>query len=337
MPKQLRLLSLHSTTLLAALALAAPAWAETPRASDPAAAQALFDQGKKLMAEGKPLQACPKFAESQRLDPGVGTLLNLAACHEAAGQSASAWSKFLEAESAARAEGNAEAASVARSRAEALAPKLSRIVINVAGGDGTDVEVRRDDVIVGRAQWGAPIPVDPGMHRIRATAPNREPWQHEVEVKGEGSSIGLTIPTLRPLAATAPTAPIAAAPSVPPPSSSAPEATSGGLGTTRVLAIGAGVVGVAGLAFGTVFGLKSQSKRDNAKAYCDESNVCSEESGVKLRSEAIDAGNLSTVGFIVGAVGLAGGALLWLSAKPADPSTPAVGLGPGRFVVRGVF
>src|SRR5258706_2634131 len=65
--------------------------------ADKAAAQTLFDDGRKLMAAGKFGEACPKLAESQTLDPGVGTPVNLADCYEPGGQTASAWTAFLEA------------------------------------------------------------------------------------------------------------------------------------------------------------------------------------------------------------------------------------------------
>ena len=106
-----------SAFAIAAITHSGLARAET---SDAVAAQALFDQARALMTSGKASEACPKFAESQRLDPGVGTLLNLAACYEASGRPASAWSTFLEAESAARAASNVEGVRVSRERAAAL-------------------------------------------------------------------------------------------------------------------------------------------------------------------------------------------------------------------------
>jgi hypothetical protein len=328
--------SLAASAFLLALAFAPPALAEAP---DPAAAQALFDQGKKLMSEGKPAEACPKFLESQRLDPGVGTLLNLAACYEASGRNASAWSTFLEGESAARAEGNADAAHVARSRAEALAPKLSKVTINVTHPNIPGLEVRRDDAIVGQAQWQLPIPTDPGVHHIRASAPGHKPWQFDVDLKGAGAIAEVAVPDLvlddavasAPVATPTPAPPVASpAPAALP----APPSGSGGLGAQRGLAIAAGVVGVAGIAVGTVFGLKSKSKHDDAVGHCGDLGCDAQ--GVTLRSDAISAGNVSTVAFIAGAVGLVGGVLLWSTAKGPDSGTQ-VGLGLGSVLVRGAF
>lgn len=59
-----------------------------------AAARALFDDGKRLMLEKRWDEACPKLAESQRLDPGGGTILALALCYEGTGKTATAWATF---------------------------------------------------------------------------------------------------------------------------------------------------------------------------------------------------------------------------------------------------
>src|SRR5271163_2218463 len=79
------------TTLVATelfvLGASPPALAQ---ASDPAAADALFQKGREAAEKGDWASACPKFSESQRLDPAPGTLLNLADCEEHLGQVASA-------------------------------------------------------------------------------------------------------------------------------------------------------------------------------------------------------------------------------------------------------
>src|SRR5262249_6041948 len=67
--------------------------------AQPAGAQAetLFRQGKDLMAKGKIAEACAAFDASQKLEPTISALLNLAACREKNGQLATAWGLFLEA------------------------------------------------------------------------------------------------------------------------------------------------------------------------------------------------------------------------------------------------
>jgi tetratricopeptide (TPR) repeat protein len=110
------------------------AWTLSSRAeaSDSVVAQALFDDGKRLMAAGNVVEACPKFEESQRRDPGTGTLLNLAACYEQSGRLASAWSTYLAAAFSAHAAGDAAREALARDGAQALEPRLSKLVIRVA-------------------------------------------------------------------------------------------------------------------------------------------------------------------------------------------------------------
>src|SRR5690349_11629781 len=111
----------------------APARAEGG-ASDKASAEALFDDALRAMKEGKYAEACPKLENSQRIDPGVGTLLYLADCYEKIGRTASAWATFREAQSQAEASGQAKRAKAARERVDKLDPQLSYLTIEVAEG-----------------------------------------------------------------------------------------------------------------------------------------------------------------------------------------------------------
>jgi serine/threonine-protein kinase len=84
--------------------------------NDKAAAEALFDQGVRLMKQNSFNDACPKLEESERIDPAVGTLLYLGECYERVGKTASAWATFREAASLANNMNQSDRARVAGSR-----------------------------------------------------------------------------------------------------------------------------------------------------------------------------------------------------------------------------
>src|SRR4051812_28534695 len=71
--------------------------AGTASAGDSISAEALFAAGREAAQRGDYRQACDKFAESQRLDPAPGTLINLGDCNEHLGLLASAWRYYREA------------------------------------------------------------------------------------------------------------------------------------------------------------------------------------------------------------------------------------------------
>src|SRR5256885_1547996 len=102
-------------------------------------AQALFDEARELLAAGKYPEACRKFAESQRLDPGGGPVLNLALCHEKEGKIATAWADFREALGAARRDRRAERENLAREHLETLEPRLPRLTVRVASDARVEV------------------------------------------------------------------------------------------------------------------------------------------------------------------------------------------------------
>src|SRR5215470_7185323 len=89
-----------------------------------ALAEMLYRQGRQLMAEGKVSEACPKFAESYRLDAATGTLLNLAACHEAEHKLATAWLEYSESVALARRDRRDDRIRFAQDRLTAIEPKL---------------------------------------------------------------------------------------------------------------------------------------------------------------------------------------------------------------------
>jgi serine/threonine-protein kinase len=92
-------------------------------------------------------------------------------------------------------------------------------------------------------------------------------------------------------------------------------------------------VGGAGVVVGSIFGFRSMSARNDAQEFCDGA-ACHDDRGVELTAKAVRNGNASTVAFVVGAVGLAGGAVLWFTAPRASTQ---VGVGPGTLQIGGTW
>ena len=330
-------------------------------AADRAAARALFDQGRTLTSQGKYAEACPKFEESQRLDPGIGTQFNLADCFERTGRTATAWAMFLDVASAARQAGQKDREKVARARAAALDPKLSRLSVTVAE-EAPGLEVKRDGSSMGKALWGTAVPVDPGTHTIEASAPGRKPWVQKIEVPATATETKVSIPALEPEAAApeAPvptnsaTAPVASAPpplpAAKPPAPSAtapapiPEQPSNPGSTQRIAGWIVGGAGLVGLGVAGFLTLGAKSKADDAKPYCVSDTECVDPEGVRLRDDAIRQANIATIVGGIGAAALVGGVVLYLTAPSASSSAasatraaPALAIGPNGFLLKGAF
>ncbi|MDB4944299.1 MAG: hypothetical protein JWP97_3833 [Labilithrix sp.] len=174
----------------------------TPRAAhaqgsdtDRQIAQQLFDDGRTLMAERRFAEACPKFAESQRLDPGGGTLLNLALCHEQAGKTATAWSELRDALGQAVKDGRTDRQEIAQAHIDTLAPRLSRLIVEVPSQlAARDPVILLDTSRLPVAAWNTPIPVDPGQHRVTVSGPGAT--SATVDVTEPGRTYTATLPAL---------------------------------------------------------------------------------------------------------------------------------------------
>jgi hypothetical protein len=311
------------------------------RANDPAAAQALFDTGKRLVSEGKFAEACPKFEESQRLDPAIGTHYAMAECYEKAGRLASAWVAFLDVASEAGAQNRADRAQYAKARAASLAPRLSRVTVVVPPGSRVPgLEIKRDGETLHEAQWGVPVPVDSGSHVVTASAPGKVASQTPVVIRDEGKVVEVPIAPLVDAPAAPPSTDVTPPVGQPPPPAIVPEEPHH-LGTQRVLAIAAAAVGVGGVVVGSVFGAQALSKHSDSQQQC-QGNACSS-TGLQDVSDGKNAGNVSTVAFAVGGAALAGGVVLWLTAPSGKPTVGSLALAPlvgresGGFALRGTW
>jgi tetratricopeptide (TPR) repeat protein len=292
--------------------------------ADRAAAQVLFEDAKKLKDAGDLEPACKKFQASQKLDPAVGTQLNLADCYEQIGKTASAWVNFVEASESSEA-GDRRAA-FAKERAEALRPRLTKLVIEVAAPVG-GLTITRGDVEVSKETWGTPVPVDPGRYTVRARAPGHQPWAESVEAAGEGETITLRVPGLLE-ADEEGDAP------------GGPDAPSRDDGTAQRVAGGVVLgLGVAGLIAGGVLAGLAHSKAAESADNCqpDNPNLCTRQEDVDLRREAqaLQKGYIGA--FAGGGAAVVAGLITLLTAPDGADEAVALDIGPTGFLLRGRF
>ena len=327
----------------AALVLAA-AWTSgsSARAEGPddgrSKANALFDDAKKLMDQEAFADACPKFAESEKLDPQVGTMLNLALCYENLGKVASACSMWRDAAAGAAQKAQSDRARWALEHVQRLCPRVAVVTVDVAEQPGRErVELTLNDAPLSRASWGQPMPLDPGEYVLRATGDGLRPWSSTFTI-GERPVPALTVPVL-----TAPEPPVVSAapgpPAVPSPDSATPGRDR--LSPPRSAAWVTGGVGLAVLGVSAAFGLAALT---NEQASLDDRNCVANRcnpTGASDRTRAIDDARISDATLALGAGAVAFGALLWLIAPRAAEHgygvtvRPSIAQGPWSLAVGG--
>ena len=165
-----------------------------------AVAEALFQEGRRLLERGDAHAACPKLAESLRLDRATGTLLALAMCHEVDGHLASAWAEYLEVIARAKRDGRADREEAARQYAHALEARLSTLDIAVPAAVARipGLVVQRDGVALESPAWSTAVPIDPGPHVVSAAAPGRQGFTATVVVGAVGDHQTVAVPLLAP-------------------------------------------------------------------------------------------------------------------------------------------
>ncbi|NRA32199.1 MAG: hypothetical protein HRU17_02560 [Polyangiaceae bacterium] len=304
---------------LAALCLSAPVSAQS--AANKAAAEALFENGMKLLEAKNYSEACGKFDASQKLDPGVGTLLYLGECYEQDGKLASAWATFHEAASIARTRNDDDRADIAKQRADALRPRLVTLTVEVdPANQGLKMKIEHNGRVVPDATWGVPIPVDPGEQTLSVTAPSKKPFEMSMHADDPKMPVTLKVPPLEDVpAVVAGTDATTEEPANQTPADEPAAETS----TVGTIGIVVAVVGAVALSAGLVFGSIAKSKADESLDDCDtvDQNRCNAD-GVALRNEALDAATFSTVAGIAGGVLIATGVTLYITApSPAGADT----------------
>jgi hypothetical protein len=296
----------------------------TGAAAEPAAhavdkADEAFDAGRALLKDKRYSDACPKFEESQRQDPASGTLLALAYCQELSGLLATSRASYLAAARLAEREGHRDRQTAALERAKALASRVSRVTVIVPHElmvlpgfhllcDGIEFE---------RASFGIAVATDGGNHAFEASAPGRVPWTSTVNLFAEGDQKSLVLPVLD---SVQPGDPKVAAQGAPVANDTQEKRSKV---TLERVSLGLAAASVVGLAVGTGFALRANSKNDdsNGAGRCF-GNSCNEE-GARYRNQSLTAARVSTWSFVAGGALAAASITLYIHANSRSATVGA--------------
>lgn len=318
--------------MLVALVAAPVARAADPSASDIAAARQLATEGVKLADQNRCDDAVDKLARAEQLYHAPTVLGRLGECQVLLGKLVEG-SENLQRVVREPLPANAPPAYVkARDRAKKMLdvakPRIAKLIVKVVAPAKTEVEVQLDAEPLSSALVGAERPTDPGDHVLVATAVGMKRAEEKFELE-EAETKTVTI-TLVPDPSYKPVVPVPVAPKETPK-------------RDRTLAWAAVAVGGAGLAMGGIFGGLALGKKGSLDSQCSADKIC----GLGAQSD-LDAaqtlGTISTVGFIVGGVGVAAAVVLFLWPDPKPEAADAKKavfvrpvIGPGSLGLVGTF
>lgn len=285
------------------------AGAQSAQSEASVAAEALFVAGRADVDRGDYASACPKFADSQRLDPAAGTLINLADCEEHVGQLGRAWQHWREALE--RLPEGDPRRSVVAGRGAAADARVPRLTIVLAKGAPTDIVIRRDELELGSSLLGVAVPLDPGRHTVTLEARGHLPSRQDVFLP-EGARATVELSPGPPVVEGRPEP--ASTGSAQAPQAAVPSPEKGGLSVLGLASLGVGAVG---LVTGGVTGLLAIDRKNEQEKRCFPIHVCTPEGAAAAR-EGETFALVSTISFAVGAVAAAAGVYLVLRSRGGD-------------------
>jgi len=290
-----------------AAALAVASLAATSARAEPTnkeKADALFREGRAASQTGDWATACAKFADSQALDPSVGTQLNLGDCSEHLGKWVVARAYFRDA--IIKLDPNDPRVLNARERLKVLEGHLPKLTVTLAASAPAGTVVRCDGRTLADGEVGAPVPTDPGEHTCVAVAAGRAEVPQKVTVV-EGAAASLEVVPGDPLP------PGTRHDDAPPP------IVTTGAPSRRTIGWIVGGVGVAGLAVAGISGLVLLGEKSAVDSGCTGKTNCNADALAAVAANKTWL-PVNTVAWIVGAVGVGVGAYLVFTSKDGAPA-----------------
>jgi hypothetical protein len=245
---------------------------------------------------------------------------------------------------------------------EQTLPRIGKLRVHVDRPPDATATVKVDGEVMPPPLLDVDRPTDPGAHTVEASAPGFRTVEKQIAVApGSRADVVLKLepdpsapgagafvspqaqqPTfapelpapVSPAPVPAPVPPPAPPPAAPPPQSPPAEATLARppINTPAIVAFGIGGVGVA---IGSIFGVLALTKKSSLDGVCDANKDCPASAQSDINALSTNA-TISTVGFVIGAIGLTAGAIVLLTSGKGGTSASAW-LGPGSAGVRGEF
>jgi len=159
-----------------------------------ATGKALFQKALALQSAKKDDDACEMFESSLRLDPQIGTRLNVADCRERKGKLVEAQALFAEASDEATRVGDRRA-TFAQKRAFELADKLVRVIVNVAEPATPGILMQIGACPVTTIAASMVQMTVPGNVTVDVSAPGRQPF-HVEQQGAAGAVVTIEVPAL---------------------------------------------------------------------------------------------------------------------------------------------
>ncbi len=219
--------------LAVASAMSAPAVAHAdgaPSAADLKAARDLFADAVKDEDAGRWTEAQDKLHRVARVKLTAGVRYHLALCDEHLGHLVAALDAFTAAAAQARTDGAHDVLKLVGKHVDDLGPRVPRLTVRVLPA-GVTATVKLDGSALSASSLAGPIAVDPGVHRLEASAEPRVPAAatvtlQERDITSLDLKLGEPAPAPPPVPTT--TAPAAPSPSVVAPAAAPlPEASAG--------------------------------------------------------------------------------------------------------------
>jgi len=275
-----------------ALVVAILACVTTARAAPSPEATRLFEEGRALRSDGKCREAIAKFLESLKVEPLVGTLLNMGECHVDLGEKAQAYRRFREAEALAPPTGPVNRQALARQRAEVMRAAIGVFDVRLPPGTSEATLVLDQGEALRAEGLVTAVPAEPGPHHLTVIAGER---RAEIDVKAAAGATTLVMvewprdpgktPPVAPREDTAPGTDVVTRPWVLP-----------GYATVGV--------GAAAVVVGGVFGLFTLGKKSDLEDACPRYPVCAESQRANATSLDDDARTNATISTVALAAGL---------------------------------